>query len=114
MKYDGLKTEQKSLYKYVIVYVYISLCTVTVIEHFRLINSDWPMDLTVYSLLTQAMREKGSEEKWEGNSSNFALHYNYVLQSFFQNIALKGFFTQRWMAIAVSISQKNFPTKCRP
>jgi hypothetical protein len=37
-----------------------------------------------------------------------------LLQSFFQNIALKGYLTQRWMAITVSILQKNFLTTCRP
>ena len=36
-----------------------------------------------------------------------------LLQSFFQNIALKGYLTQRWLAITVSILQKNL-TKCRP
>ena len=35
-----------------------------------------------------------------------------LLLSLFQNIALKGYLTQRWMAITVSISQKNFLTKC--
>jgi hypothetical protein len=37
-----------------------------------------------------------------------------LLQSFFQKIALKGYLTQRWIAITVSILQKNFLTKCRP
>jgi hypothetical protein len=44
-------------------------------------------------------------ELWLYNSSNFALHYNYYNVSF-KNIALKGYLTQRWMAITVSISQK--------
>jgi hypothetical protein len=37
-----------------------------------------------------------------------------LLQSFFQNIALKGYLTQRQMAITFSILQKNFLTKCGP
>jgi poly(3-hydroxyalkanoate) synthetase len=37
-----------------------------------------------------------------------------LLQSFFQDIALKGYLTQRQMAITFSILQKNFLTKCGP
>jgi hypothetical protein len=37
-----------------------------------------------------------------------------LLQSFFQNIALKGCVTQKWMSVTVSILQKNTLTKCRP
>jgi hypothetical protein len=36
-----------------------------------------------------------------------------LLQSFFQNIALKGYLTHR-MTITVSILQENFLMKCRP
>jgi hypothetical protein len=41
-------------------------------------------------------------------------HSLQLLQNFFQNIALKGYLTQRWMAVTVSILQKKFLTKCRP
>ena len=36
-----------------------------------------------------------------------------LLQIFFQNITLKGYLTQRWIAITVSILHKNFLAKCR-
>jgi hypothetical protein len=39
-------------------------------------------------------------ELWLHDSSNFALYYNYYKVSF---IPLKGYLTQRWMAITVSI-----------
>ena len=37
-----------------------------------------------------------------------------LLQSLFQNIALKGYLTRDELAITVSILQKNFLTKCKP
>jgi hypothetical protein len=37
-----------------------------------------------------------------------------LLQSFFQNIALKGYLTQRWMATLSQFYRKNVLTKCRP
>jgi hypothetical protein len=37
-----------------------------------------------------------------------------IITKFFSKHWLKGYLAQRWMAITVSILQKNFLTKCRP
>ena len=62
---------------------------------YRLKSHTWRMHQCIYEL-------------WLCNSSDFALHYIGTKLFFCQNVALKGYLTQKWITITVSIFQKSF------